>query len=109
MNPVKGVILAVGHWFESFWKGISGQLKASAEDFFMAFVKDDLGQLAIDAVEFIADSMPGATDVEKRNAAVAKFIEDAGKAGKDVTTFAVSTLNWFIETALQAVHSGVGR
>lgn len=98
---------AVGHWFESLWKGISGQLKTSIETFLQSFVKDDLGALAVDAVNFVQASIPVETDDAKRAAAIAKFVADATTAGHDLSTFAVSLLNWFIETALQAVKAGV--
>jgi len=98
---------AIGHWFESLWKGISGQLKTNIEAFLRSFVADDLGALALDAVVFIQSEMPGAADVAKRDAAVAKFVADAATAGHDLATFAVSTLNWFIETELQAMKAGV--
>lgn len=105
-----GVVFgAVGHWFESFWKGISGQLQISLESFLKSFVQDDLGKLAVDAVNY-AQTFPGfaaSTDIEKRNAAKSKLKTDLEAAGHDITKFTESLLNFLIETALQAVRSGI--
>lgn len=68
-----------------------------------SFIKTDLGQLAIDAVEYVQANMPGATGIERRDAAVAKLKTDAATAGKDLSAFAKSTIIWFVETALQAL------
>lgn len=105
MSIVGTIFGGIGHWFESLWKGISGQLKVSIETFLKSFVEDDLGKLAVDAVNFV--SAEGLQDVAARDAAAAKFVADAIAAGHDAASFAVSTVNWFIETALQAVKSSV--
>lgn len=96
---------AIGHWFEGLWKGISGQLKTSIEQFLKTFVTDDLGKLAVDAVEWVEAGMPGAASTLKRDTAVQMFKQDLMKAGHDLANFAESTLNWFVETALQAVKA----
>lgn len=98
---------AVGHWFAGLWKALSGQLKVDLENFLKSFVKDDLGALAVDAVNFVEAKFQGAASIDKRNEAVDKFKEDLAAAGHDLQDFAGSLLIWFIETALQAVKAGV--
>ena len=94
-------------FFSSIWGGIKGIFTPAQEQKIeigvTAFVETDLGALAVDAVQFVEASLPGATGTEKRDAAVAKLKADAATAGKDLSAFALSTLNWFIETALQFV------
>ena len=98
----------IGGFFVALFHGIFSDSQAKTiEENLVAFVETDIGALAVDAVEFVSASMPGATGVEKRDAAVAKLKADALAAGKDLASLAVSTLNWFVETALQAVLAKV--
>jgi len=99
---------SVGHWFAGLWKAISGQLQQSLETFLKSFVVDDLGALAVDAVEYVATLDPSMSDADKKAAAIATFKADAIKAGKDIEAFGESLFNFFIETALQAVKAGLG-
>lgn len=94
---------AIGSYFLTFFKAIAGQLGVKTAQFLESFVTEDLGKLAVDAVAFVGAEIPGASDVEKRDAAVAKLKTDAIAAGHDVENFATSTWNWLVETALQAV------
>jgi hypothetical protein len=100
LNP----IAVIEGFFVGLFKGIfdSGSAK-QIEQSVVAFVKTDVGALAVDAVEFVASEMPGTDGVAKRDAAVAKLKTDAAAAGKDLSALAESTLNWFVETALQYV------
>jgi len=97
------VLGAIGTYFKKIGLSLIGQLKASVASFLNDFVKDDLGALAVDAVNFAEASLPNAAGSDKKEAAIAKLKEDAGKAGHDLTTFGGSVLNFLIETALQAV------
>jgi|ERR1700743_527576 len=98
--------MGLGSWFDSVWKGILGQAKASAIAFFKEFVQTDLGKLAVDAVA-AADTLVNATGDEKKAAAIAQLIADAGKAGMDLVNFGKSELNFIIETALQAFKAKI--
>ncbi|SDE83303.1 phage holin, LLH family [Terriglobus roseus] len=79
-----------------------GKLVPSLKSFLVNFIKSDVGTLAKDAVAY-AETLTGATGVEKRDAAVAKLKEDLASAGHDVSEFSASLLNMLIESALQAV------
>lgn len=97
------VLGAVGTYFKKLGLSIIGQLKSSVASFLNDFVKDDLGTLAVDAVNFAEASLPNAGGADKKAAAIAKLKEDAAKAGHDLETFGQSVLNFLVETALQAV------
>lgn len=103
MNPFS----IVGRYLFTILKAIGGQVGVKLLDFLRSFVKDQLGVLATDAVNYAEASMPGASGTEKRDAAVAKLKEDLAAAGKDVSSFSVSTLNFAVEAALQAVLASV--
>lgn len=100
---------AVGHYFADFFKALFGQLKVTVETFLKDFAVDDLGKLATDAVAYVEATMQGADGVAKRDAAAAKFLADAKAAGHDVATFSKSLVNFLIESALQAVLSGLAQ
>lgn len=104
-NIVTTIFGGIGHWLFNLCKALGGQLKIDTETFLKSFVKDDLGKIAIDAANIIGAE--GLQDVAARDAAIALFIKDATAAGHDVTTFATSTLNWFIETAVQAIKAEI--
>lgn len=95
---------AIGSYIVTFFKAIAGQLGVKTAQFLEEFAKEDLGKLAIDAVDYVEGALPGAGSVEKRDAAAAKLKTDAIAAGHDVAAFATSTWNWLIETALQAAN-----
>lgn len=97
------VLSAIGHYILNIFKGIAGQLGENTAQFLESFANTDLGNLAIDAVTYVEGALQGASGVEKRDAAVAKLKADAATAGHDLSSFAVSTLNFLIETALQVV------
>lgn len=99
---------AIGGFFVNLFKGIFSASEAKTiESNLVNFVKTDVGALAVDAVEYVAASMPSADGVAKRDAAVAKLKVDAKTAGKDISSLATSMLNLFIEMALQAVLAKV--
>jgi hypothetical protein len=101
---MSNIFTAIGGFFVKLFKGIFNSDEAKTiEANLIAFVKTDVGALAIDAVEYVEVALPNGGSTEKRDAAVAKLKADALTAGKDLSALAVSTLNWFIETALQAV------
>lgn len=84
--------------FGGFFKGIfTKDAETKIEIGITSFVKTDLGQLALDAVEYVQAALPGVTGPEKRDAAVAKLKEDAATAGKDLSAFAKSTIIWFVD------------
>lgn len=100
----KKIFAAIGRGIGGFFKNIfTGDQAKQQEQSIANFVRTDVGQLAVDAVEYVEASLPGGTGVEKRDAAVAKLKADAASAGKDLSGLALSTLIWFIETALQWV------
>jgi hypothetical protein len=103
MNP----LTPIGHYLLNVLKALSGQLAIKTEAFLRQFVKDDISKLAIDAVVFVQSSMPNADGDSKRTAAVAKLKADLAAAGHDVESFALSTLHWLVETALQSVLAGL--
>jgi hypothetical protein len=94
---------AIGNYIVGIFKGITGQLGETTATFLEAFAKTDLGNLAIDAVTYVEGALEGSAGTVKRDAAVAKLKTDAAAAGHDLSTFAASTLNFLIETALQVV------
>ncbi len=90
-------------FFEGFFKQILGSQEAKTlEQAVLDFVKTDVGKLALDAVN-IASAMPITGNDQIRAAAVAQLRTDLGKAGKDASTLATSTLNLFIELAFTYV------
>ena len=99
MNP----FYAVKNYLFGILKALGAQLKVDTQAFLKSFVKDSLGKLAIDAVLLIQSAMPNADGTTKRDAAVAQLKADTKAAGYDVESFALSTLNWLVETALQSV------
>lgn len=103
------VLGSIGTYFKKLGLSLIGQLQASIASFLNDFVKDDLGKLAVDAVDFAESSLPGAAGTDKKAAAVAKLKEDAAKAGHDLTTFGESVFNFLIETALQAVLAAANK
>lgn len=97
----------VAHYLFNVLKALGGQLKIKLIDFLKSFTRDHLGQLAVDAVNAVELSMPNASGTEKRDAAVANLKQDLATAGYDVKTFALSTLNFAVEAALQSVLAGL--
>jgi len=103
MNP----FAPIAHYLLNILRAVGGQLAVKTETFLKQFVKEDVAKLAIDAVTVIQSEMPDADGTVKRDAAVAQLKSDLASVGHDVQTFALSTLNWLVETALQAVLTGV--
>lgn len=101
-----------GNWFTNFFHSLVGffegifgstlskQIATTIND----LAKDDLGKLAIAAVEYVATLPPFSTDVEKRDAAKAKLVADAQAAGQDLLNVGDSVLNMLIELAVQYVQ-----
>jgi hypothetical protein len=100
---------ALGHYFEGFFKGLFGQIKTTVSTFLVSFVETDLGIAAVDAVNFVKiEVAPNTADKNAlRDAAVAKLKSDLTKAGKDVSSFSQSFLNFLVESAYQAVQGGL--
>lgn len=85
---------------------IGSQAAKNLEASIVGFVKDDIGAVAVDAVNY-ASTLPDTTDDGKRAAAVAKLKSDLSTAGHDITTIAESTFNLFIEMAYTYVKGTV--
>jgi hypothetical protein len=101
-------ILAVAHLFVNVFKGIfSTDQGKQIEAGIVAFVKTDVGQLAVDAVQYASTIGGGQTNDQLRAAAVAKLKQDLVTAGKDLTAFGESVLNLFIEMAFTYVQGTV--
>jgi len=103
------VLSGIGNYFKHLGLSLFGQLKASIASFLNDFVTQDLGKLAVDAVEYVQASLPNATGDEKRAAAKAKLVADLKAAGHDAEQFGESVLNFLIEAALQAVLAAAGK
>lgn len=103
------IFKSIWHYLVSVLSAFGGQLKAGLTEFLKAFPLDDLGKLAVDAVTFVEASIPTEADVVKRQAAIDKFKADAATAGHDLSGWATSLFNFFIETALQVFLSGVSK
>lgn len=106
------ILSSIGSYFATFFKALLGQLGAKISTFVHDFVEDDLGKIALDAVAIIqaevnAGQLSSTDKTAIRDAAVAKFKADAATAGHDLSAFGTSLLNFMIETAYQALQSGV--
>ena len=87
-------------FFEGFFQDIlSSDAGKALEGGIVAFIKTDVGQLALDAIEYASELPAGTSDDELRAAAVAKLKADLVTAGKDITKIGESVLNLFIEAA----------
>jgi len=102
MNPFKIVL----GYLSGVLKALGGQLKVKLIDWLKSYAVDELGILAIDAVNY-ANTLIGSAGDEKKAAAKSKLLADLKAAGKDVESFSESLLNFLIESALQAVLAGV--
>ena len=104
---------AIGNYVKGIGLSLFGELKPQIEHFLSQFVENDLGKVAVSAVQFIEAEMPGASDQEKREAAKAKFVADAKAAGHDAGVFGEALLNFVIEAAVQialaAAAAGVAK
>jgi hypothetical protein len=99
-------LLGIAHLFTNIFKGIfSSDQGKQIEDGIVAFIKTDVGQLAVDAVQY-ASTLVGDSNT-LRAAAVAKLEADLKTAGKDLTAFSESVLNLFIEMAFTYVQGTV--
>lgn len=98
------IFSSIWHYLSAIGMAIGAHLKVGLTQFLQSFPLDDLGKLAVDAVTFVETSIPGESDVAKRDAAIAKFKIDASAAGHDILTWGDSLFNFFIETALQVVQ-----
>jgi hypothetical protein len=93
---------------ENLFSGVfnTGTLKASAsaelasvEQSAVAFVKTDIGSLALDAVNMAEGKVAGTSGDDKFAAAKAQFIADAKTAGHDLETLGKGVVDWMIQTA----------
>jgi len=96
------VFSAVGNYFKNLGLSLVGQLQASVAAFLTNFVKDDIGKLAVDSVEYAA-TFADKSGAEKQAIAKAKLLDDLKAAGHDATVFGESVLNFLIEAAYQAL------
>lgn len=97
---IGGIFRAIGNFFKGLFTSDEAKKQEQA---IVDFAKTALGKLSVDAVEYAAALLPTGSGEERRAAALEKLMEAATAAGKDLTSVAKSTLNWFIETALQYV------
>ena len=98
MSFLSTALHAVEGFFKGVFSAILGSNEASAlETAIVAFVKTDIGALALDAVQY-ASTLVG-DNATLKAAAVTAFKADLKTAGKDVETLAESTLSLFIELA----------
>lgn len=100
--------ISIWHYLEVFFKALFGQLGDAVKNYLNDFAKQQLGQLAIDAVAFVASSMPGADADAKRSAAISKLKDDAVAAGIPLEKFGLSQFNFVIESAYQALQATTG-
>ena len=92
----------VGSYFKNLGLSLIGQLKVTVASFLNDFIKDDIGTMAVDAVQY-AQTFTDKSGADKQTIAKQKLTEDLKKAGHDVTVFGESVLNFLIETAYQAL------
>jgi hypothetical protein len=97
----------IGSYLKNIGLSLFGQLKATIASFLNDFVKDDLGTLAVDAVQY-AENL-GGDGASKREAAKAKLLDDLTRAGHDAAQFGESVLNFLIETGLQALLAAASK
>ena len=88
---------------ETLGDDVVAKIKASLT----SFVATDLGSLAVDAVDYIEDTMQGSSGSDKLDAAKTKILNDAGQALKDLLAGGEAVLNYAVENALQAVTAGI--
>lgn len=92
----------IGNYFKNLGLSLFGQLKVSVAQFLNSFIQQDLGKMAIDAVQYAA-TLTDKSGADKQAAAKQKLTDDLKAAGHDVTQFGESILNFLIESAYQAV------
>lgn len=101
---IGNIFKAFARYFVNVFKAFLGTEGAKGlQDAVKGFITTDIGALALDAVEYVHDSLPGLTDVAARDAAKAKLITDAKAAGHDLGILGQAALNLFIELAYQAL------
>ena len=81
--------------------------KAEVTTFLTAFAQDDVGKLAIDAVQWAEAEVDGG-GADKKEQATTKLLNDASAIGKTIIAEGEKDANAFIEIALQAVAAGLG-
>lgn len=86
---------------------IGSQAAKSLEQGIVAFVKTDVGALAIDAVQY-ASTLTG-SDTDLHAAAVAKFKTDLTAAGKDIETVGQDSFDLFIQAAYVYVKGTISQ
>jgi hypothetical protein len=80
---------------------------STVEAALQGFAKTDLGNLAIDAVNYAATL--GQTGTTAQATAKTKFVEDAKTAGHDLTTIGSGIVDWMIQTAYTVVNGVVAQ
>jgi hypothetical protein len=99
MSFLAKLLVMIEKGFTGFFSTLLGSDAAkSVEAGIVAFVKTDIGKLAVDAVQAIS-TIPGLASATARDAAIANLKADLKTAGKDAEAIADSTYNLFIEMA----------
>jgi hypothetical protein len=100
------IFKAIGGYFKDVFESVIGSDSAkSLETSIKNFITTDVGGLALESVEYVADSLQGASGTAARDAAKAKLVELAKAAGKDLEVLGQSALNLFIEMAYTALKA----
>jgi len=96
----------LAHYFVGLWTAFLGADAKELEQGIVAFVKTDIGKLAVDAVAAV--NTQTLTNTAKRDAAVALLKQDLVTAGKDAASLAESDFNLFVEMAYSYVKGTLG-
>jgi hypothetical protein len=110
MSFLSKILSSIGHFFVGFFTTILGSDAAkTVEEAIIAFIKTDVGKLALDAVNYASTLPPGTSNDALRAAAVEKLKADLTAAGKDLKTIGTSSLNLFIEMAFTYVSGTISK
>lgn len=97
------ILIPIAHVFTGAFTKALPTLEASAkaeltnvEGSIVAFVKTDLGKLAVDAVGLVPATLSGGAAIAF---AKTQFIADAKTAGHDLTTLGSGVVDWMVQTA----------
>ena len=98
--------MTIETYFETLGAKLEAYAKTSLSTFLSTFIQTDIGKMALDAVTYAATLVEASGD-DKKEAAKTQLLNDAVIAGKDLSTAGSALLNFFIETALQALTAGL--
>ena len=90
----------------SLFTVLGDDAKSLFAPFAAAFVQDDVGKLAIAAVQYAEAKVEGDGD-DKKEAAKTQLLNAAQAAGKDLVAEGEAVLNSLLEVALQIVTADV--